>query len=453
MDEKNPQNQQSFESGNPQDALDMIRLRLLDEQDLPSTIADLALFYEKSEDFHTAGYLYKTAIDLLPSNKEFLEARVRCEASITQKIREAETGRPRAHRLIFGFTLVIVSALIVLGSLTYFFADFADVLLDLEIRDYSVHIAVGGVFFGLIGLYHILKYITKRILHWRKVRLAQGEDFSDDRHIPCRVCTLRYKRVLTICPYCKSPQKEPQIVSQPEDNAQQEIPLTDAVQSPIIPIPEPGAIIFSATPDDITVALPKDNPFSYNPLDQKTTETVSDSPDSESKFGFIPNTARNQKNNIINNRQWLGIIGSLVLIFAVFTPIFSVGILGNISYFQNGRGDGVIVLILAIISLVIVLVRKYKVLWFTGIGIALMLTLTFIAFQIRLSNIKAEIKNQGTENMFSDTAESLTESIMMQWGCGLLIIGTILIIACAAMKDNNVEYQSVKNSSTDKNKL
>src|ERR1043165_399933 len=49
----------------------------------------------------------------------------------------------------------------------------------------------------------------------------------------------------------------------------------------------------------------------------------------------------------------LGIAGSLVLFVGVFTPIVSMPVVGNVNYFQNGEGDGVIVLILALISLVL----------------------------------------------------------------------------------------------------
>lgn len=37
----------------------------------------------------------------------------------------------------------------------------------------------------------------------------------------------------------------------------------------------------------------------------------------------------------------LGVIGSIVLFIAVFMPLFSVPIVGNVNYFQNGKGDGV----------------------------------------------------------------------------------------------------------------
>jgi hypothetical protein len=61
----------------------------------------------------------------------------------------------------------------------------------------------------------------------------------------------------------------------------------------------------------------------------------------------------------MNTKQLLGLIGSIVLFIGVFTPIVSVPIMGNMNYFQNGKGDGTIVLVLAVISLILVLAKKY----------------------------------------------------------------------------------------------
>ena len=50
-------------------------------------------------------------------------------------------------------------------------------------------------------------------------------------------------------------------------------------------------------------------------------------------------------------------MASIILFVGVFTPIVSFPIIGYMNYLQNGRGDGVIVLILAVISLVLVWAR------------------------------------------------------------------------------------------------
>ena len=137
----------------------------------------------------------------------------------------------------------------------------------------------------------------------------------------------------------------------------------------------------------------------------------------------------------MKTKQLLGLIGSIVLFIGVFTPIVSVPIMGNINYFHNGRGDGTIVLILAIISLVLVLTNKYKGLWFTGFGSLGLTLFTFINFQLRMSQAKADIELELASNPFRSLADMAIESVQLQWGWALLIVGAALIIASAAMKD------------------
>ena len=85
----------------------------------------------------------------------------------------------------------------------------------------------------------------------------------------------------------------------------------------------------------------------------------------------------------MKKKQLLGLVGSIVLFIGVFMPAVSVPIMGNMNYLQNGEVDGTIVLLLAVVSLVLVLAKRYKGLWFTGLGSLGVLLFTFINFQLR----------------------------------------------------------------------
>jgi hypothetical protein len=142
-----------------------------------------------------------------------------------------------------------------------------------------------------------------------------------------------------------------------------------------------------------------------------------------------------KKEESSNIKLLLGIIGSIVLFIGVFTPIVSVPIMGNMNYFQNGKGDGTIVLVLAVISLVLVLAKKYKGLWFTGTGSLGVMLFTFINFQSKMSQAKADMESQLAGNPFRGLADMAMQSVQLQWGWALLIVGAALVIASAAMKD------------------
>jgi len=142
-----------------------------------------------------------------------------------------------------------------------------------------------------------------------------------------------------------------------------------------------------------------------------------------------------ERGNKKGTKQLLGLIGSAVLFVGVFAPIVSIPIMGNMNYFQNGKGDGTIVLVLAVISLILVLLKKFKGLWFTGLGSIAIMTFTFINFQMALSNTRTQMETELTGNPFRGIADMAMQSVQIQWGWALLIVGAVLVIASAAIKE------------------
>lgn len=109
--------------------------------------------------------------------------------------------------------------------------------------------------------------------------------------------------------------------------------------------------------------------------------------------------------------------------------------MGNMNYFQNGKGDGLFVLILAVASFVLVLTNKYKGLWFTGCSSLAVMTFTFINFQMKVSDMKKLMESELADNPFRGLADMAMQSVQLQWGWALLIVGAGFLIASAAVKD------------------
>lgn len=137
----------------------------------------------------------------------------------------------------------------------------------------------------------------------------------------------------------------------------------------------------------------------------------------------------------MSRRQLLGVLGSILLFLGVFAPIISLPMAGSINYFHNGRGDGTIVLVLAVISLVLTFAKKYHWLWVTGLGSLALLAFTFFSFQARLSDVKLRMNIELADNPFRGLADLAMESIQLQWGWAVLVVGAVLVIAAAAVKD------------------
>jgi len=138
----------------------------------------------------------------------------------------------------------------------------------------------------------------------------------------------------------------------------------------------------------------------------------------------------------MESRQIIGLVGSAILFIGVFMPIVSIPITGSINYFQNGKGDGTIIIALAVISLVLVFGKKFKALAITGAGALGMLLYSFIIFQRKIAITKSEMEGELAGNPFMGLADAALESIQLQWGWALLVIGCALLIGSAFMQKN-----------------
>ena len=133
----------------------------------------------------------------------------------------------------------------------------------------------------------------------------------------------------------------------------------------------------------------------------------------------------------------LGIIGSTAMILGVFLPIMKVPIFGSINYIRNGESEGTFILILGIISLILILMKKYEALLYTGFFSFIIMGYTSFHYNEMIRQLKTDMDKDLTGNPFKGLAEATTkvaiESIQLEWGIPILIIGTSLVIVSAVL--------------------
>jgi len=78
-------------------------------------------------------------------------------------------------------------------------------------------------------------------------------------------------------------------------------------------------------------------------------------------------------NQNLNPRN-LGITGAILLAIGCFLPFASVPLFGSVTYVGGGTGDGLVVVVLAVLSIVFIFRKWYKALWLTAIASAAMVT-------------------------------------------------------------------------------
>lgn len=133
-------------------------------------------------------------------------------------------------------------------------------------------------------------------------------------------------------------------------------------------------------------------------------------------------------------QQPLAFIGSALLFVGVFCPILSVPIMGQVNYFQNGKGEGMIIIVLAAASAIIAVMKRFRFLWLTGGASLVLLVITFIRFQSKLGDLKNQMQSDLHDNPFKGLADLAIESVQIQWGIAILILGGVLVIAAAAIR-------------------
>jgi len=136
-----------------------------------------------------------------------------------------------------------------------------------------------------------------------------------------------------------------------------------------------------------------------------------------------------------SRRQLFGLVGAAVMAFGVFMPLMTGPFGMNVNYFSNGQGDGAFVLGLAVCSAVLVLFKRFALLWATG-GLSFgVIAYAFFEIRSRIAEVKSSMDADLQGNPFRGLADAAMSSVQMQWGWMVLVAGAVLILLCAWMKD------------------
>ena len=137
----------------------------------------------------------------------------------------------------------------------------------------------------------------------------------------------------------------------------------------------------------------------------------------------------------MDQRLALGLAGSLLLGIGVFTPIIRLPVVGGVNYFRNGTGDGVLVLIVALLSLLLTLRRRFHWLWMTGIASIALLIGTFLRFQQVRVEAQRDIALKLSDNPFRGVADVAFSAVQIEWGWAILVLAASLLVAAASFRN------------------
>jgi hypothetical protein len=125
----------------------------------------------------------------------------------------------------------------------------------------------------------------------------------------------------------------------------------------------------------------------------------------------------------MKDNKTLALIGAALLFVGAFMPIISVPIMGSMNYFQNGKGDGVVIVLLAAATAIFAGSGHVKHVLWTGLAAIVVLGFTFIRFHAKMNEARAELDAQMADNPFRGLADAAMNSIQLQWGWAVLLLG------------------------------
>jgi hypothetical protein len=102
--------------------------------------------------------------------------------------------------------------------------------------------------------------------------------------------------------------------------------------------------------------------------------------------------------------------------------------------FKSGRGDGIVIIAFALLSVWAILRNRFEWLWATGILSAATIAFTFVNLQSAMDSSLRQMRKELEDNPFRGLAEGMAATIQLEWGWSLLFLGSALLIAAAAKK-------------------
>jgi hypothetical protein len=130
-------------------------------------------------------------------------------------------------------------------------------------------------------------------------------------------------------------------------------------------------------------------------------------------------------------KRLLGLIGGGLLVVGVFCPFIRAPFMGSVDYFRGGTGDGVIVLVLGAIAVCLTILRLYIGNLLPGLASLGMLAFTFVSFQQRLAESRAQLDAELAGNPFRSIGDAMVRGVTIDWGFVMLVVAAVLTIASA----------------------
>jgi hypothetical protein len=133
--------------------------------------------------------------------------------------------------------------------------------------------------------------------------------------------------------------------------------------------------------------------------------------------------------------QYLPVAGAATLLMGSFLPVYSLPLLGSITWIGNGATFGGATVPLAVITAVLSALRKHRLVWVTGWLHLTLLVLGLAGFYWKKGQLWAAALHQSSTDVLnlSGLEAAYYDAIQLAWGWCVLLLGAGLVIYGAVM--------------------
>lgn len=117
--------------------------------------------------------------------------------------------------------------------------------------------------------------------------------------------------------------------------------------------------------------------------------------------------------------QLILLVLSCVLAISVFMPVITIPFLGTVSYFRNGKGDGMIVLILAAIAAIMCFTKYAKWVLVPGVIALAIAGVFYINFNDNMGKLSA-----GANADSYGLVNAMTQTISLSYGFIIMVLSS-----------------------------
>lgn len=116
-------------------------------------------------------------------------------------------------------------------------------------------------------------------------------------------------------------------------------------------------------------------------------------------------------------------LGSTFMVLGTFMPIVSLPLVGSITYFNSGQGDGVVIMVLATIVALMAFTKAFRLAWIPASLACATLAITVTTLITKIAEAKTQLSESLEGNPFADLATGIAGSVQIQFGWVIVLIG------------------------------